>query len=292
MHHNSVVIQLEGGAGASMARRIVSSVVVVSAAVVLGGCSGSGAAGGPGTAHGQVSPAEMQRLQQVHQSCSQNSGRLTQYIGVDLSGSGAASSIEDDRDKRLRSVVEKVAVCGGDLHVVGFTSSVAATAVLFDGALNPTGATDNARLRSVPGLVDKAIGDIDTALAKAEGILDRNGSDITAQYGLASEIFGLKQATGAPQTFALDLLTDGVQTVGANLNTAELTKATATEFARQLSAPSLPAGTQVTLSGIGRTAGTAAPTDYVDALKTFHSTFCERATGSAQSCDVVTDATT
>lgn len=259
---------------------------LVSAALLSGCSQGSAAPAGP---HAPVSAQEVHRLQQLAESCPADGAKLTQYIGIDLSSSAQDAAIETDRDKAVRALVEKVAVCGGYVHVVAFTASVAATKVLFDGDLTPGGPTDMARIRNIPTMVETTIAEIDKANNEAGNNLDRNGSDITAQYGLAAEAFAQMATGGVTRALRVDLLTDGLQTVGVNLNTPQLTAVTAEDMANRLPVPAMPPGTAVTLSGVGKTAGSPAPTDFVDALKAFHITYCTRSTGSVSSCRAVTD---
>ncbi|MHA3021801.1 hypothetical protein ACXPWS_16310 [Mycobacterium sp. BMJ-28] len=256
---------------------------------LLSGCSQGGAA--PPGPHAPVTADEVHRLQQLAQSCPAGGAKLTQYVGLDLSGSDRDATIEADRDTALHALVEKVAVCNGHVHVVGFTGSVAATKVLFDGDLAPGGPTDMARIRNVPQMVADTVTEIDATRTGATGALDPNGSDITAQYALAAEAFAQPATDGVARAFRVDLLTDGLQTVGVNLNTPDLSVATAVDLANRMPVTALPAGTAVTLSGIGRTTGTVASTAFVDALKAFHLTYCTRSIGSAQSCRAVTDFT-
>lgn len=261
--------------------------VMMLSAALLSGCSQGGAA--PAGPHAPVSAAEVHRLQQLAESCPADAAKLTQYIGIDLSSSAQDAAIEADRDKAVRALIEKVAVCSGHAHVVAFTASVAATKVLFDGDLTAGGPTDMARIRNVPAMVEATIAEIDNANDGAANNLDRTGSDITAQYGLAAESFTQMASDGVTRAWRVDLLTDGLQTVGVNLNTPQLTAATAEELASRLPIPAMPPGTLVTLSGVGKTAGSPAPTDFVDAVKAFHITYCTRSTGSVSSCRAVTD---
>ncbi|MBB5790828.1 hypothetical protein [Jiangella mangrovi] len=212
---------------------------------------------------------------------------LAAFVGTDLSGTGRDPSIATRRATVIEDIVRRVAVCSGRLRVVAFSASSAASLPVFDGELRPPGATQIARLRKVPDLVESTVPTIVAALEAAAEALPADGSDITAQFGAAAEFIGQLDSAGAgAHRLDVTLLTDGVQTSGVTLNTAELTVAVAQELASRLPAPTLPAGSAVTIAGIGRVAGPPPPTTYVDALKAFYDAYCRR---TAAACTVVTD---
>jgi hypothetical protein len=212
---------------------------------------------------------------------------LAAFVGADLSGTGRDGSIATTRDDIIEDIVRRVAVCSGRLRVVAFSASSAASLMVFDGELRPAGATQIARLRKVPELVESTMPSIVAAMREAAVRLPAEGSDVTAQFGAAAEYIG-QLDSGMPGAHRLEviLLTDGVQTSGVTLNTADLTAAVAQDLATRLPAPSLPAGSAVTIAGLGRVAGPPPPTTYVDALKAFYDAYCRRTTAA---CTVVTD---
>lgn len=212
---------------------------------------------------------------------------LVEYVGDDVSGSGLKSDITVARATALRIIATQVAVCGGHLHVDAFTGSAAASRVAFDGDLKPAGATQIAQLRKVSALVNTTLASIKSGIAASTKALTPAGSDITSQFGMAAQFYN--QLTGHIQLH-VDLLTDGVQTVGVVLNTKHLTTATATNLATTTPVTQLPRTAVVKISGLGKTAGSPPPTSYIDALTAFYQTYCKR-TGAA-SCVAVTDYTT
>lgn len=252
-------------------RATVATAVIILLAAVLSACT-------PQTS------GRLGHLQTLANSCP--TAEFVQYVGYDFSGSGQEDTIRSSREAVLKDIATKVAVCSGHLRVVVFTGSAAASQVVFEADLKPAGATEIARLRKVDDLVASAMESINAGLADAAGTLSADGSDITAQFGLAAE-YGEQMAATSSIALTVDLLTDGVQTVGVVLNTETLTTSTASDLANRAPTVELPATAVVKVSGLGKTAGTPPPTAYVDAIKTFYLTFCQR-TGVA-SCVAVTD---
>jgi hypothetical protein len=225
------------------------------------------------------------QLQTLAKTCP-HGAELEEYAGWDDSASGQQATITTARMAVLKDIATEVAACNGHLHVDAFTGSAAASAVVFDGDLKPAGATEIARLRKVNALVDTTMTSIKSGLTTATKTLSPNGSDITSQFGMASQFYD--QLTGHVELH-VDLLTDGVQTVGVVLNTKHLTPSTAANLATTATVMPLPDTAVVKISGLGKTAGSAPPTSYTDSLVTFFHTYCKR-TGAA-SCVAVTDYT-
>jgi hypothetical protein len=185
----------------------------------------------------------------------------------------------------VESIVRSTAICSGQLRVSVFASSSAATATLFEGSLRLDGATNNARLRRAPGVVGDVMAQIRKAYGPAVARLDRGGSDIAAQYRLASE--WIAQLGG---TFRLKfvLLTDGFQNIRVDLDAKALSRSEAVALADRVTIPRLPRAS-VVVAGLGRVAGTPPRSDVVEGLVTFYAALCRRS-GAAQ-CRAVTDYT-
>lgn len=81
------------------------------------------------------------------------------------------------------------------------------------------------------------------------------------------------------------ILTDGLSTVGIDLNQPGLSPVSAVTIAAATTVPSLP-GASVTIAGIGRMAGALPPTSFVDSLKAFYAEACRR---THAECHVVSD---
>lgn len=257
--------------------RVRAAAWLLTLLTVMGAVAGCGSAG-TGT--------PLAQMQDLAKTCPAQ--QLVQYVGDDVSGSGQQASITATREGVLRDIVTRVAACGGHLHIDAFTGSASASQVVFDSDLRPAGATQIARLRKVSSLVDATMKSIDRELAAATKALSPDGSDITSQFGLAAEFYRQISAT-RKASLSVDLLTDGVQTAGTVLNTQALTTATAADLASTAAIVTLPHSAAVKISGLGKTTGTAPPTAYTDALKTFYLAYCHR-TGAA-SCVAVTDYT-
>ena len=254
-----------------MKTKMLIALAVLSQAASLAACSGQ-ATGALG------------KNQEIAKTCPHGS-TLAVYAAVDASGSDSDITIAVTREAAIRDIATRVADCSGHLRVVAFSAGAASTATVFDGDLQPTGATQIARLRRVPSLIDRTMTAIDDALPKAEQSVTKNGSDVVSQFRLAGEYVEQLNAVGKHQ-LDLQLLTDGAQTTGVILNSSKLTNVVAADLASKMPVNLLPAGSTVKVSGLGKTAGAPPPTSYVDALKTFYADYCLR---SGATCQVVTD---
>ncbi len=212
---------------------------------------------------------------------------MASFVGADVTGSGwGDDEIVEGRKAVIANLTRQTAICGGHLRVTAFSSSSAATVTLYNGELDLPGATDIARLRRVPEVVEQVTGKIasayNTVLAAPP---PEGGSDIVAQYRLAQEY---ADQLGPDYTLELLVLTDGFQTAGAGVIDHALTPTEATDLAATVALPELP-GAAVTVAGLGKVAGDPPTTDVVDGLVAFYDAICAR-TG-AETCHSVTDYT-
>jgi hypothetical protein len=222
--------------------------------------------------------------QQILASCDP-AARPASLVEMDGTGSSASDQITAERMTAVESIVRRTAICSGDLRVLVFSSSSAGTVTLFDGPLHLAGATANARLKRVPGVVAGVMAKVREAYGPAVAALAGGGSDITAQYRLASE---WTQQLGGSYRLNLYLLTDGFQNIGVNLGARALSKQEATVLAGRVSVPKLP-GASVVVAGLGRVAGVPPGSDVAEGLVAYYDALC-RKTGAAQ-CISVTDYT-
>jgi len=204
-------------------------------------------------------------------------------VAIDGTGSSASDAITAERMTAIESIVRRTAICSGHLRVILFSASSAAVTALFDGPLRLDGATDNARLRRVPGVVADAMATIRQSYGPAVTALPGGGSDVTAQYRLASEWIG---QVGGKFRLRLYLLTDGFQTVGVALDARALSKDEAAALAGQVSVPELP-GASVVVAGLGRVAGSPPPSAVVEGLVAYYDALCQKT--AASRCVSVTD---
>lgn len=203
-------------------------------------------------------------------------------IHIDGSGSSASKTITEERMIAIKEIVRTTAICAGRLRVQVFAGSSAATTTLFDKPLVLHGATDVARLKRVPKLVEEVMVKIREAHELAVADLPGGGSDITGQYRLAREWI---DQVGGDNQLHLYLLTDGMQTVGVDLYKKVLTKQEATDLANHMTVPKLP-GASVTVAGLGRVAGSPPPSKVVEGLTSFYDALC--AETDATTCHSVT----
>ncbi|MFV2194754.1 hypothetical protein [Nocardiopsis sp. LOL_012] len=206
---------------------------------------------------------------------------------VDGTGSSNSEAITTERLDAIEWIVRQTAVCAGEdgarLRVALFSSSSAATTVLYDDSLHPHGATPNARIRRVPALVDEAMGEIRDGYAPALAELPGGGSDITAQLRLGAE---WAAQLGEGYRLNLVVFTDGFHTVGHKPGDEALTQPEAEALAAETSVPDL-AGASVTVAGLGRVADDAPESAVVEGLVFYYEELCAR-TGAAK-CLAVTD---
>lgn len=235
-------------------------------------------------------PANLASAKQIAASCPQGR-QLAGRAALDVSGDRLSVAAEPGRLAPVRELAERVAVCGGHLRIEVFAGSASATAAVYDSELHAPGATENARLRRVPKMVDEVMNTVTTQLDSAAATLPRNGTDVLAQFGLSSEyVVQLGAHMGSDQAryvLALVITTDGAQTAPPSLADPGLTAPEAVELAGPVTVPNL-AGADVRLTDVGKAVGRSLPTGYVDALKAFYIAVCQAS--QAASCAVVTDA--
>lgn len=264
---SSELVSFGGGLARREARKVLAILgLTASLAAFVSACGGVGAV------------TKLNHLRQVAKSCP--GSPVAAFVALDARGALRGRQLTVARLAAVRSLATKVAVCGGGrLKVVAFGPSSAATATVFDDGLHPMGATENARLIRVPGIVSKAVGEVEQGMPAAFRQLTRNGADPVAQLAAARDfsdelgpgnaVFVLIETSGPPH-----LITPG------------FTKAAAVKLARQVSAPDL-RGATVTFAGLGRVGAGAPPaTTTIDALRTYFETVCRR-TGAR--CRAVAD---
>jgi hypothetical protein len=253
------------------------AVIAVSLAS-LAACGSTPSACGEG---GSGNPREAKVLLQAASACPKDQVTAT-YLGLDLSNTARSEAIRTARVSDIRLVAETTALCEGQLKVVGFTSSQAASSTLFDADVTPKGSTIEGRARKVKGIVDAAMEEICVAQTAAEKNLPGEGSDPLGQIGMMAQYF----AQAPPESKHIGfVLTDGLQTEGVLLNTGELTAPVASELAAAVPVAPLP-GADLTFAGIGIAEGFPPPTEFVEALTAFYSAICAK---SEAKCLVVTD---
>ncbi|MEV6717253.1 hypothetical protein AB0M48_35080 [Lentzea sp. NPDC051208] len=205
------------------------------------------------------------------------------FVQIDGTGSSNSDAIAAERMTAVEAIARRTAVCSGYLRVTVFSSSSAATAVLFDGALKMDGATENARLKRVPEAVSDVMNKVRSAYAPAVQALPQSGSDITAQLRLAAE---WKQQLGGNYCLDLTVFSDGFQNIGVDLGARALSRQEAERLAEQPAVPKL-AGASVVVAGLGRVAEGAPPSAVVEGLVSYYTKLCQRT--EASSCTAVSD---
>ncbi|MDX1870709.1 hypothetical protein SBI67_01120 [Mycolicibacterium sp. 120266] len=221
--------------------------------------------------------------EQIAASCPAGS-KVASLVTSDESGSSVGATAGPARQRVIRQVAERTAICGGHLRVALFAGSMIGVTV-FDDDLRLDGATQNARLRKASKVVDAVMEEVDAALPDASAHLAGGATDIVGQYQLGAE-YAAQLSTSAPVTLEQTIVTDGIQTAGSDLEDTALTGPQAVDMAALFAVPDL-TGATVRLIGIGRRADDAPlPTPYIAALRAFHTAVCER---TQATCTVVTD---
>jgi len=223
---------------------------------------------------------ELAENQRILASCDQSKPPAS-LVQLDGTGSSASEAITAERMAVVESVARQTAVCSGQLRVLVFSASSAATTTLFEGPLRMHGATDNARLKRVPGAVAEVMEQVRAGYDSAVRALPQGGSDITAQYRLAAEWIG---QLGDPYRLHLYVLTDGFQTIGVDLGTRALSEQEVVALADLGTMPKLP-GASVVVAGLGRVAGEPPSSNVVEGLVAYYDALCQK-TGAAQCVSV------
>lgn len=221
---------------------------------------------------------DLGRLQSIKEACPDQPVNV--YDLVDGTATSQSDTIAAEHLHLIRTDIERAAVCGGHASVVVFgTNSV--TTPVYDGDLAAQGATDIAKLRAVPKLVDEAMATITTNYPVAVQQLPQGGTDVTGLFPLLGEARALRP----DMRLLASIYTDGVTNQGIAIDHT-LTDAEATALANAVPVPNL-SGAAVSMAGIGRVTGDPLPSDFIAGLKTFYTRVLER-TG-ADPILVVTD---
>ncbi|MGQ4268585.1 hypothetical protein [Nocardiopsis changdeensis] len=239
----------------------------------------------PLSACGMLAEAPPTGQLQEHQALFANCGDTppATLVAVDGSGSSDDEAITAERLAAMEHITTQTAVCSGRLKALVFSSTSGATTTLFDGALEAHGATDNARLRKVPALVEEATTQINEGYEAAVEGLPGGGSDVTAQYRLGAEWI---DQLGGDYRLHLVVFSDGFHNVGHKPGSEALSREEAETLAAETTMPDL-SGASVTVAGIGRVAGDPVPSDVVEGLVFYYDALCEQA--NAEECASVTD---
>ena len=252
-------------------RRWATGLVAGAAAISLAACGQTGGVTG-----------DLATGQQVLATC--HGKPVAAMVALDVSGSMVEPKLSTDRQQMVGDTAERVAVCGGHLQVLVFSTSSARTGVLLDKQLTPTGATENARLRRSMKDAREVAAEVEKNYAGAPGKLSPDGSDILGTYLLAGEYFTQLGSGYGARVF--DLSTDGFATSGVQITGRAMTEQQAKALAAKASVPQLP-GVDVTVAGLGKVNGTPPDTAIVQGLTTFYDAVCAKT--KAASCTSVTD---
>jgi hypothetical protein len=244
------------------ARKILATAAVATASAGLTACGGTGAIGRLGG------------LKRVAGTCPDGT-RAAAYVAWDVRRTLRRPRITAARLDSLDRTAEEVAVCGGQLRVVAFGPTAASTARLFDGELEPRGATVNARLLRVPNLVEQVRQRVERELPSVLAEVSGQGADPVSQLAGAVQF---RRQLGPGYALHVVIETSGFGR-GVPVGSSQL--------AANVAVPDL-RGADVVVAGLGKVGrGAPTPTATVEALRAFYGQLCERT--NAHSCLVITD---
>jgi hypothetical protein len=250
----------------SVSRRgLAAGIALALGAGILAGCTAT-------------APGDLGRLQTLLAACPDGK-KINDYEALDGSGTTQSEEIAREYLAYVKSRVEKVAVCGGHISIVIFgTNSI--TVPIYEGDLQVEGATDLARLRRVPALVDEVIAEVTKHYQSAVALLPKGGTDVTGLLRLLEEA----QALRPDMELEASILTDGLNNQGIVIDRV-LSPEEATALADTVAVPQLSGS--VAIIGIGRVSGAPLSSDFIAGMKVFYTRLLER-TG-ASSVLVLTD---
>jgi hypothetical protein len=251
------------------AKKIIAIAAVATATVGLAACGGTGAV------------VQLGELERVARTCPAHD-QVAAYVAWDVRRELRGPRIAAARLASLEKTAQKVAACGGELRVVAFGATAGSTARLFDAELRPRGATENARLLRVPGLVDRVTQHVEKALPGVLAEISGQGADPVSQLA-AAEQFGRQLGTG----YALHVVIETSGLIRGFSTTRETAQASAPHLTSNAAVPDL-SGADVVVAGIGKIGrGAPVPSAVVEALRTFYGGICRRT--HAESCLAITD---
>lgn len=239
----------------SVSRRgLAAGITLALGAGILAGCSAT-------------APGDLGRLQSLLASCPDGK-KINDYEALDGSGTTQSKEIAQEYLAYVKSRIERVAVCGGHTQIVAFgTNSV--TVPIYEGDLQVGGATDLARLRRVPVLVDEVMAEVTKHYQPAVALLPKGGTDVTGLLRLLEEA----QALRPEMELEASILTDGLNNQGVVIDRV-LSPEEATALADSVAVPRLSGS--VAIIGIGRVAGDPLPSDFIAGMKVFYTRLLER----------------
>jgi hypothetical protein len=203
--------------------------------------------------------------------------RPVTVVMIDGSATQADQGLLAEQAALVAGVAEATSEECGRLRVERFRGSASDVDTIVDREVTPEGATDGARDRNRPAVVDEVRRAVQEAVAASP---PRGGSDPLGAIARGGRLLNQDRS----EHRRLVILSDGVQSHDPNLATAELTVATAPRFVE--AAGPLPdlSGIELVVAGVGRVSGAKPPTTYVNGLIAFYNEACRRS--GAASCQV------
>jgi hypothetical protein len=203
--------------------------------------------------------------------------RPVTVVMIDGSATQADQGLLAEQAALVAGVAQATSEECGRLRVERFRGSASDVDTIVDREVTPEGATDGARDRNRPAVVDEVRRAVQEAVAASP---PRGGSDPLGAIARGGRLLNQDRR----EHRRLVILSDGVQSHDPNLATAELTAATAPRFVE--AAGPLPdlSGIELVVAGVGRVSGAKPPTTYVNGLIAFYNEACRRS--GAASCQV------
>ena len=203
--------------------------------------------------------------------------RPVTVVMIDGSATQADAGLLAEQATLVAGVARATSEECGRLRVERFRGSASDVDTIVDREVTPKGATDATRDRNRAAVVDEVRRAVEEAVAASP---PRGGSDPLGAIARGGRLLSQDRR----EHRRLVVVTDGVQSHGPNLATAELTAATASRYVD--AAGPLPdlSGIELVVAGVGRVSGAKPPTTYVNGLMAFYNEACRRS--GAASCQV------
>ena len=200
--------------------------------------------------------------------------QLVQLDLIDLSSSGRAKDILDERLKAIQLDVERVTDCEGSFTVVAWSVSSSASFTVFQGVLSTSGATEIGRDRKISKAVAQTMVEIRAGLTEAFAKVDPVGSDLFGAFSLAED---QNKILGEGEHLEINIFTDAITNVPpGSVNEPGLSEEQVIKLAERATQIDL-RDVQVKLIGIGKTGIEVPqpPQDYILLLRSYAEAMCK-----------------
>ncbi len=199
--------------------------------------------------------------------------KLVQLDLLDLSSSGRASDVLDERLKSIQIDVERVTDCEGEFSLVAWSASSASSYEIFQGTLKTAGATEIGRDRKISNAVSQTMAEIRSGLTDAFERVNPVGSNLFGAFSIAEDQL---KTLGPNDELEIVIYSDAITNVSQHsVNQAGLTEEQAIKSAQIASGIEL-VDIRVSIIGVGKTGNKISqpPQGYVLMLRIYAEEMC------------------